>query len=986
MNDSAIELRTLGPVELKDADGAEISEVLHQPKRLALLVHLAVASPGSFQSRDTLLALFWPDLPEKRARNALNKSVHFLRIHLGSDVVVSRGATDLGLAPERLWCDAVALEVAVEEERFETAEELWRGPFLEGFHVPDADEVEFWLERQRERLERLRGKALASLARSAVVVDDHASAVLWWRRVVEHDRFDSRAVLRLMESLEAVGKRGEALRAADELALRLSTELDAEPDPEVERFAARLREAPRPMAAAAVSEPRHNLPAPPTPFIGRKEELNRLGGLLADPGARLVTLTGPGGVGKTRIAIEVGRGAVERFPDGVFFVVLGPLRDPDLVGATIARTLDLETSGPRSVEEELVAAFQERRCLLILDSFERVLPAAGLVAELLRESEEPKAIVTSRSILHLRGEHVLPVPPLRAPPDVRGLSPEEVQGYEAVDLFVQRARAARPDFSLTEENHEAVGEVCYHLDGLPLAIELAAARVRLLSPSMIRDRLSNRFELLTGGPRDLPERHQKLRATFDWSYDLLSEGERRLFRRLCVFVGGCSLEGIQRVCDPEGREGEILDELATLVDVSLLSRVESVDEEPRFETLESIREYGWELAEQEGETDEQRRLHARYYLELAERLEPELAGPRQEVWLDRLAQEHHNIQAVLDWALEHGDLELAVQLGSALWWFWWVRGHFTEMRRRLDRALAERGRLSPSLQANLLVASGSLASMEGDHERALAHFQEAFAAERGAVGRREVVRALRSMAFALSQRGEYDRAVALLEESHELARELESPSDVSAGLRGLAKMRLHQRGYEEAERLYREALEIDRERGDRQSMAWSLAGLGEVARHREEMDEAARLLEEGLALCRELDSKPGIAYLLLASGHVSRYSGEVEEAEARYREALPLLRDLRNRRRIALCLLGLAAVAARKEEWSRALLLFGAVEPMLEPMGIQIAPVDEGELRMAEKRIRENLTEEEIEKLRRRGCDMELEEAIDFGLFGEASV
>ncbi|MBW3661263.1 MAG: tetratricopeptide repeat protein, partial [Gemmatimonadetes bacterium] len=755
---------------------------------------------------------------------------------------------------------------------------------------------------------------------------------------------------------------------------------DAEPDPEIERFAARLRDSPKAMAAAVASEPRHNLPTPPTPLVGREEELRRMRELVADPEVRLVTLTGPGGVGKTRVAIDAGREAVERFPDGVFFVVLGPLRDSELVGTTIARTLGLEARGPRPVEDALVEALRERRCLLVLDSFEGVLSAADLLAELLRETESPKAIVTSRSVLRLLGEHVLPVPPLRAPSDPRRLTPDQTRAYEAVDLFVQRARAARPDFELTEGNHVAVGEVCAHLDGLPLAIELAAARTRLLSPGMIRDRLSNRFELLTGGPRDLPERHQKLRATFDWSYDLLSERERRLFRRVSVFVGGCSLAAVREVCEPEGEEGEILDELAGLVDASLLSRVESVDDEPRFEMLESIREYAWEILVGEGEADDLRRRHAVYYLDQAERLEPRLTGRDQELWLDRLAPEHHNMQAVLDWALERGDFELAVRLGSALWWFWWVRGHFTGMRRRLDRALAERSRLSPSLQTNLLVASGAIASMDGDHERALAEFQEAFAVGRGTVGRREVVRALRSMAFALSRRGEFERAVELLEESHGLARELDSPSDLSAALRGLAKMRFNQRRYEDAERLYREALEIDRGRGDRQSTAWSLAGLGEVARHREDLDEAARLLEEGLALCRELDSKPGIAYLLLSSGHVARSRGVVDEAEARYREALPLLGELGNRRRIGVCLLGLAAVAMRKGEIHRALLLFGAVEPMREPMGIQIAPVDEEEFQKAELRVRETLSEEEIQELRRRGREMDLEEAIAVGL------
>ncbi|MGH9882877.1 MAG: protein kinase domain-containing protein, partial [Pyrinomonadaceae bacterium] len=402
---------------------------------------------------------------------------------------------------------------------------------------------------------------------------------------------------------------------------------------------------------ALAASHRHNLPAQITPLIGRKTEASTIKKLFRTGNARLVTLTGPGGTGKTRLSLEVGAEMLSDFQDGVFFVTLAPISDPSLVASAIAKTLSVKESFDRPLVESLKEHLREKQMLLLLDNFEQTLAAAPLVIELLAASPQLKILVTSRAVLHLSGEHQFPVPPLTMP-DSKSMPPVEVlEQYSAVALFSQRARAVRPDFAITDKNAGAVVEICRRLEGLPLAIELAAARIKLFPPGIVLARLNDRLQLLTGGARDLPERQQTMRSTIAWSYELLEEEEKKLFRRLSVFVDGCTPEAAEAVCNSMGDlRLDFLDGMASLVDKSLQRQEEHLGAEPRFRAFETIREYGLECLSKSGEAAAISRQHANFFLKFAEQIEPKLLGSDQEVWLDRLEVEHENLRAALEWS------------------------------------------------------------------------------------------------------------------------------------------------------------------------------------------------------------------------------------------------------------------------------------------------------------------------------------------------
>jgi len=591
------------------------------------------------------------------------------------------------------------------------------------------------------------------------------------------------------------------------------------------------------------------LPSPLTSFVGRQREAHRVAELLRD--SRLVTLIGPGGTGKTRLAVEIARRSVDAFPDGSYFVDLSPITDPLLVPDSVASALRLVPErSRRSVLQILQEHLRDRTALLLLDNFEQVLSGADTVAALLGAAPHIRVLATSRAPLGLTGEQAFPVPPLGildATDDVAAL-----RGSEAVSLFVDRASAVDPLFSLADDDVPIVAEICARLDGLPLAIELAASRVRLLSPRQLLERLEPALPMLTGGPRDAPERQRTLEATIGWSHDLLDEAVRVLFRRLSVFAGGWTLEAVMEVAGPVGDLGDVLGGLESLVQHSLVYRVPG-DTQGRLRMLETIREFAMSRLDASEEGPHVRRRHALRFRDLAERAGPHLTGPDQRRWLDELSGEHNNLRAALRWAIDRGQGDTALRTAGSIWRFSYARGHMEEGHRWLETALglpSSGGRTTP--RARALTALGGISYWQGDFDTALSCYEEALEIHRSLGDRTAMVGALLDLGETRAVKGDPGAGVALMEESLALARELEDRRGEAWALWGLGAASMFAGDLYGSRDLLQESLGIFQEARD-DTWGWgnALGGLAGLAAMRGDPNEAHRLALEGLALYGE---------------------------------------------------------------------------------------------------------------------------------------
>lgn len=685
----------------------------------------------------------------------------------------------------------------------------------------------------------------------------------------------------------------------------------------------------RPLPTPARDAPSVPVPRYLTSFVGREDDLTALGRLLET--TRLVTLTGAGGCGKTRLALELAARVEATYENGVAVVDLSTLTRSDLILARIAAALRIDRAPASSDAEQVREALQSRHLLLVLDNFEQLLPAGPALLDLLQACPRLTILVTSRSPLRVRGEQEYPVAPLELPDRDTPADVAALAASPAIALFVDRARASAPAFALTPANAGTIAEICRRLDGLPLAIELAAVWLRMLSPGAILARLDDPLRLLAGGPRDLPARQQTLRATLDWSYDLLTTEEKTLFRRLGVFHGGFTLEAAERMGRADGTLGlDPLDGAASLSDKSLIQPDKAAETEPRFRMLETVREYALERLVESGEADRIRPAHAEYFLQFAEAAELELRGANQVFWFKRVSAELDNVRAALAWMLgPTGAAEAGLRLTGALWWFWYWRGLWTEGRAGLEAALAQDTvATTDHARAKALAGLGAIAGLQGDLPVAQAALGESRSLARNLGDRTTLALALLFQGLLAVMRGDVAIGLQQLGECIAVAREvgddwviawsLHFQGDLAAAAHDLATARAR----------HEESLALRRARGDTIGIAFSLHQLGKVAYFQEDYPRATKLTEESLARFREIDHKTGIAADLLILGQVACRINADDRARQYLRDSLDLYRELGSKGAVAECLVGFAGLSAAQGKPERAARLLAAADAL----------------------------------------------------------
>ncbi|HEY7036483.1 MAG TPA: BTAD domain-containing putative transcriptional regulator [Thermomicrobiales bacterium] len=956
--------RLLGATRLSLGD-QPIPERAWSGRAARSLLLLLFATPGHRLPRDRVLDLLWPEAAPGAATNALYKAAHALRRTLEPDLrsgrssaYLSVGAETVGLTPlPGTWVDADefeelvgragTLEPAARRAALAEALSLYQGDFLAD--EPYAD----WPVPRREALRHIRESATLVLARLDRDAGTPLASVAALESLLAADPTVEEAHRALMRAYAAAGQRERAVRQYQRCRAALADELGVEPAPETAALGAEIEA----MAVAPALSPSikpapfFNLPASPSPLIGRDAEVEAVQTLLWRQDVRLVTLTGAGGIGKTRLALEVAAAMREEFPDGVAFVSLAAVRDPALVADTIAQTLDVRDEGGRAVDKRLHVVLAEREMLLVLDNFEQVLPAAPMVAELLAHCHRLKIAATSREPLQLRWEHEFAVRPLLVPNLARLPAPASLSRFGAVALLERELRRARPEFAITADQAAAVAEICVRLDGLPLAIELAAARGRHLAPPALLAQLGNRLAALTGGPRDLPERQRTLRDTIAWSYDLLTADEQTLFRRLAVFAGGFTLEAAEAVTGSnelrassfelgttppklEARSSKLKTRhlLVSLIEKSLLTEREDGDGAVRFQMLETVREFARERLDESGEADAIDGRQAAWVLAFVEQAEPKLIGSAQAVWLERLGVEHDNVRAALAWATANADAETACRIASALYRFWFIRGHVVEGRRWAEDALALPAP-SPRTLARMLDAMGRLLDDTGETERADGFHARALAIWREIGDEAGIAASLTDAGNVARMQSDLERAWRLHEEALASHRVLGDAWGIGRNLNGMAAVATYRGEYDRAADLFAASAEVLADTADEWARATALGNAGSLAHTIGDTARSRRFAEQSLAIRRRLDDAHGIATSLFNLGTTALSDRDGSAAVGFFAEAYERFARLGNTALQAQTALGLAVAALMTGDASTAATYLTEALPAQERAG-----------------------------------------------------
>ncbi len=925
-----------------------------------LLAYLALNS-NSPQSRDRLAGILWPESEESNALANLRHALWRLRQAIGDDCLDVTNTT-LQLDPKAdWWLDVAQLEAAKGPaegiNELIRAVGLYRGHLLPGFY----DE---WVALERDRLEAtFQGKIQALVG----ALTDSGR----WDEVVDHSErwialgaSPEPAYRALMQAHAALGDAGAMANVYQRCREALMNDLGVEPSPETEALYARLAAGERPSIPLPVppskptetSSPSTNLPAPTTPFFGRQSEIDELAAFLVSDSVRLVTLTGPGGIGKTRLALELGGRLRDAFPDGVWFVDLAPIHDPQLVVPTIASTLGVKEQADEAILDTLKNTLHHRRTLLLLDNFEHLVNASPTVSQLLASAPDLTILVTSRERLRLQGESDFPLAPMPIP-EAQNLDVEGLRQVDIVRLFEDRARAVDRSFSLNPANAADVAQICRRLEGLPLAIELAAARTNLFSAKALLQRLETRLGALTGGRRDAPARQQTLRATLAWSYDLLTDDERRLFNRLAIFNRGWALEQAESVCQPD-LGIDLFDGLASLLDKSLIARDESAA--PRYAMLDTLREFAFENLQASGESDRMGSRHAHAYTELAEASIAPLEGSDTLAWIAQLEVEHDNFRAALQWTeLGKRDLDLALRLVTAITPFWVLRGYLAEGYAHTMEVLARAGAdTDPKLHAGAALAAAKLAYRQNNLDDCGRHYATSLELAEQSGDVLQTAEAMAGLGLVATEIGDYASAPDRFRRARELYRQ-------GGDLAGLANANMNlawaaiRTGTEmpSAEQHLKEALGQYEEIRHQSGQGFALSGLGEVYLRLGELEKARDLLTRSLRLRESLGDKWGTAATLGSLGWTQLLESDLPSAREAFKRSLDLRLEIGDKGGSAWCLEKLAETEVASGESEDAARLYGCASALRASIQSIVDPVDQPAYEARVEAIRSSLGE-----------------------------